>query len=374
MKRRRVAVVTGTRADYGLLRSTMRAIQQQRRLELQVVVAGMHLLRKFGRTVRDVEVDGFPIIGRVPMQRGDDSPTDQAEGLSLGVRGMARVFEKARSDIVLVLGDRIEALAGAMAGVTTGRMVAHVHGGDVAPGDFDDTLRDTITRLARLHFPATQRSMRRLRFLGVPRDAIHLVGAPGLDDVFELIRRARRRKPVGNNSAVREAIVLFHAHGRPARVERRAMMNVLEAVRSCGLRRRIILPNSDRGHEGIYAAIAAHAGRYGDEEVHVIASLPREQFIESLMTADVLVGNSSCGIIEAPCTGTPSVDVGGRQAGREDAGPTVVHVDEKPAAIRHGIRRALTLPRRVPRRTPYGDGRAGQRIARILADAPPFNP
>lgn len=369
MTRRRVAVVTGTRADYGLLRSTMRALRKQRRIELQVVVAGMHVLSKFGRTARDVEVDGFPIIGRVRMQRGDDSPTDQAEGLALGVRGMARLFEKARSDVVLVLGDRIEALAGALAAVTTGRTVAHIHGGDVAPGDFDDIIRDTITRLARLHFPATRRSMRRLRSLGVPRDATHLVGAPGLDDVFDIVRRAGRRdrKSAVKARAAREAIVLFHAHGRPPRAEQRAMSNVLDAVRSCGLRRRIILPNSDRGHEGIYSAVTAHAGRHGDEEVSVVASLPREQFIESLMTADVLVGNSSCGIIEAPCVGVASVDVGGRQAGREDAGPTVIHVSERSADIRRGIRRAQMLPRRVPRRTPYGDGHAGERIARVVA-------
>ncbi|MEE9211172.1 MAG: UDP-N-acetylglucosamine 2-epimerase, partial [Phycisphaeraceae bacterium] len=163
---RRVAVITGTRADYGLLRSTMAAIQTHRRLRLQVVVTGMHLLHKFGHTVDQIARDGWRVDARVKMQTGDDSPLDQAAGLSRGVLGIAKFLEQAKSEIVLVLGDRIEAMAGALAAVTTGRIVAHIHAGDVAPGDFDDSLRHAITKLAHVHLTATRCAARRVVRMG----------------------------------------------------------------------------------------------------------------------------------------------------------------------------------------------------------------
>ena len=184
---RRIAVVTGTRAEYGLLRSTMEAVAEHRDLTLQVVVTGMHLLRKFGRTIDDIVRDGWRVGARVKMQTGDDSPLDQAAGLSRGVRGIATYCEQAATDIVVVLGDRIEAMAGTLAAVTTGRLLAHVHGGDIAPGDFDDSLRHAISKLAHLHLTATESARRRLIRMGESPDRVHCVGAPGLDRLFQLI-------------------------------------------------------------------------------------------------------------------------------------------------------------------------------------------
>ena len=165
-RRRRVAVITGTRAEYGVLRSVMSTIADEPRLQLQTVVTGIHLLREFGHTVDTITRDGWRIDARVKMQEGSDEPLDQAVGLSRGVAGIARFLERARTDIVLVLGDRIEALAGALAAVTTGRVLAHIHGGDVAPGDFDDSQRHAITKLAHLHLAATRRSARRIIRMG----------------------------------------------------------------------------------------------------------------------------------------------------------------------------------------------------------------
>lgn len=359
--RRRVAVVTGTRAEYGVLRSTIAAIAGQKSLELQLLVTGMHLLPRFGRTVRDIERDGWPIAARVAMQRGDDSPADQAEGLARGVAGIARFLEQAGTDIVLVLGDRIEALAGALAAVTTGRVLAHVHGGDVAPGDFDDSVRHAITKLAHLHFVATRRSQQRVLKLGEQRRRVFRVGAPGLDELRPVVARLGRRPRVD------EALVVFHASGRPAERERRAMEWVLGAVREAGLRRRVILPNTDRGHAGVLEAIDAHLRASGRGEVEVHRSLPRDEYIRRLAAARLLIGNSSSGIIEAPLAGTPAVDVGRRQAGRERGGPGVVHCEENAAAIRRAVQRALRLRLKAGGRTVYGDGRAGERIARLLA-------
>jgi len=361
--RRRVAVVTGTRAEYGLLRTVMRAILLQPRLKLQVVVTGIHLLPEFGHTVDDLVADGWRIDARVPMQSGSDDALDQALGLSRGVAGIARFLEDARTEVVAVLGDRIEALAGALAAVTTGRVLTHIHGGDVAPGDFDDGLRHAITKLAHVHFAATRNAARRLLRLGERPEYVHVVGAPGLDRLCEsMATETTRRRRSG------AALIVQHACGRRARQEERVMAMLLEAARAFELRRTIIYPNTDRGHSGILSAIARHTRKSNDGAVEVIRSLPRDEFLRRLLRADVMVGNSSAGIIEAPLAGTPSVDVGPRQAGREPGGPSIFHAEESARSVRAALRRALrTRPRRRSRSV-YGDGQAGARIARILAD------
>lgn len=383
-KRRRVAVITGTRAEYGLLRSTLRAIHAHPRLELLLVATGMHLLSKFGRTEREIAADGLPIAARIPMQRGDDDPVDQAQGLARGVNAMARFFERAAVDTVLVLGDRIEAAAGALAAVTTGRLLAHVHGGDVAPGDFDQALRDAITMLADWHLVSSPRSRARVIGLGCPPERVVLVGAPGLDELRERLAArgilGQRRSPRGdgqpqpghgrsrgNRREAPTALVVYHACGRPPAVEEAAMRAVLAAARAEGLRRVIVYPNSDRGHSGVIRAIERHARAVPAGEVEVHCSLPRSEYLDRLIDADVLLGNSSSGILEAPLAGTPSVNVGARQAGREPGGPTIVPARESLASVRTALRRALRQRPVRGCRSPYGDGRAGARIAKLLA-------
>ncbi len=367
--KRRIAVVTGTRAEYGLLTSTLHAIAAHPRLELRVIVTGIHLLPRFGRTVREIARDGWPIAARVPMQRGDDDPLDQAVGLGRGVIGITRALERCGADVVLVLGDRIEALAGALAGVTTGRVVAQVHAGDVAQGDFDDSLRHAITKLAHLHLAATREAARRVVRMGEDPRHVHVVGAPGLDRLRELLTERTRRRGPSRSDAAPYALVVYHAWGRAAVVEQRTMSAVLDAARAAGLRRVILYPNTDRGHTGVLRAIARHVRTARPGEVEVARSLPRDEYLRRLLEARVLIGNSSSGIIEAPLAGVPVVDVGGRQAGRTPGGPAVLHCGETPGAIRAALRRALALRLRRGGRNMYGDGHTGARIARRLAAA-----
>jgi UDP-hydrolysing UDP-N-acetyl-D-glucosamine 2-epimerase len=362
----------------------MEAIRKGKGLRLQVVVTGTHLLRKFGHTIDDVVADGWPVDARVPMQRGDDRALDQAEGLARGVAGIARFLERAKTNIVVVLGDRIEAMAGALAGVMTGRVVAHIHGGDVAPGDLDDTLRHSITKLAHLHFPATASAARRIAGMGESPERIHVVGAPGLDRLAELIAKRRTssepRAPARGQDpslALRvrkgarlRAIIVQHPCGRSAAYEKRVMNAILRAATAEETSAVCIYPNSDRGHSGIIEAIEAHRRRADPARFQVVRSMARDDYLRALIDSDLLIGNSSSGIIEAASAGTAVVNIGPRQRGRETSGDSIIHCDESFAAIRKAIGSALRKRPIMGRRTVYGNGNAGPRIAAILASIP----
>ncbi len=362
---RRVAVVTGTRAEYGLLRSSMEAIRAHPKLRLQLVATGMHLLRKFGHTIDEIVADGWVIDARVKMQKGDDDPFDQAEGLARGIAGIASFFRAADPDIVLVLGDRIEAMAGALAAITTGRLLAHVHGGDLAPGDFDDSLRHSISKLAHVHLAATRQAGRRLVRMGEDANRVHVVGAPGLDALVPLLNLKRDRKPRSGT-----ALVAYHAHGRTVARERRTMEQILRAVNRADLTPTIVYPNSDRGHTGVIEAIEAFAASPRGAYAEVHRSLPRDPFLRRLIAADVLIGNSSCGVIEASTAGTPAVNVGTRQRGRQPAGRSVVDSDDSYPAISSALQRALRKRPIMGAMTAYGNGTAGRAVARILSGVP----
>jgi UDP-N-acetylglucosamine 2-epimerase (non-hydrolysing)/GDP/UDP-N,N'-diacetylbacillosamine 2-epimerase (hydrolysing) len=340
----------------------MEAVERHPRLRLQLVATGMHLLKKFGHTIDDIVRDGWRIDARVRMQAGDDSPTDQAVGLSRGVAGIARFCDQAKTDIVVVLGDRIEAMAGALAGVTTGRLVAHIHGGDVAPGDFDDSVRHAITKLAHLHLVATQSARRRIIRMGESADRVHCVGAPGLDRLFELTRRARKLRSRSN-----KALIVQHACGRSPSRERQTMNWILQAVQRAGLAPTIVYPNTDRGHAGIIQAIEAYRGKADNGFVQVVRSLARDRYLQLLIEADVLVGNSSSGLIEAATAGTAAVNIGPRQNGRQASGRSVVHSDESPSSIHEALRQALGKRPVIGRPSVYGNGCAGHTTADVLA-------
>jgi len=372
-KVRRVAVITGTRAEYGLLVPVMRAVAARRGLQLQLVVTGMHVCRRLGMTINQIRKDGWRIDARVPMQRGDDHPLDQAHGLARGIRGISDYLHGANSDIVVVLGDRIEALAGALAAVTTGRILAHIHGGDVAAGDFDDSARHAITKLAHVHLAASSAAAARIIQMGEQSNRVFVVGAPGLDDLHDLLASS---PPVAKSG--RRALIVHHPIGRSAAAESTVMTRILKTVAAEKLEGTIILPNSDRGHSGIREAIERHVRRRtprgeNRQQAHtwnVVPSLPRAEYLQQLIAADVLIGNSSSGMIESSVAGTPVVNIGDRQRGRDHDAAMVLHSDESESAIRNSIRRALSMGRLATRHSIDESQPAGPKIARILGDIP----
>ena len=343
-ERRTVCFVTGTRAEFGLMRSTLVALRDHPALRLAIVATGMHLSAAHGRTVDAIRADGWTVDAEVPWSG------DLAVATGRATAGISAAIDRVSADVVLVVGDRVEAFAAATAGHLSGRVVAHVHGGDRALGQIDDALRHAITKLAHVHFPATAASAERLIKLGEDPWRVRRVGSPGIDGIVRSAEAAG--EPPGY------ALVVLHPTDADEVAEQSRAAMLLDAVRRAGLRPVIVFPNNDPGYRGIVRCWESLANAHRD--------VRRPRFLGLMRDAAVLVGNSSSGIIEAASFGTPVVDVGPRQDGREH-GDNVVRVPWSAAALRRAI--ASQAGRRYPKRNVYGGRGTGQKIADVLATA-----
>jgi len=341
---RTIAVVTGTRAEFGLLAPVMRAIADHPKLQLRTVVTGTHLTTGTWREVRDA---GLAIDAKVPMQRrGQTGRAADVAALGRGVTGLGKAFDQLKPDVVLVLGDRIEAFAAGSAASVGGRLVAHLHGGDRAEGVADEAMRHAITKLAHLHFPATAASRRRLIRMGEDPAHIFNHGSPAIDAL----------RDVEPDPDAPGLIVLQHPIGAPAAQEAKWMRDTLAATK--GDSRIVLMPNHDPGRDGIVRAIEQHAKR------DAVEHLPRQRFLSVLAGAGAIVGNSSAGLIEAAALRVPCVNVGPRQAGRQKPG-NVIDAEYGQAHVAAALSTALQLDRKRLRH-PYGRGESGLRIAATL--------
>ncbi len=355
MSAQRVAVVTGTRAEFGLLTPVMRAIEGHGALELRVIAAGMHLVGE-QPTVREVQ-ERFDVHTTVPMQRsGETGRVADGHALARGIDVFADVLGDA--DCVLVLGDRIEAFAAASAASVIGVPVVHLHGGDVAEGVADEAMRHAITKLAHLHLPATPTSAQRIERMGEASWRVECVGSPAADVVRTTPELDERRWA---ELGAPEAVVLHHPTGLDADREQafaKAIADSIEPGRTLWL-----APNHDPGHECVMGVRQASGARLID---HLPSSVFTGLLKRLAREGGVLIGNSSCALIEGAIIGLGAVDIGPRQGGRERCG-NVLEV-EAPAVS--GIRSAIE---RLRSRSlgaivhPYGDGHTGQRIAEALA-------
>jgi GDP/UDP-N,N'-diacetylbacillosamine 2-epimerase (hydrolysing) len=365
---RRIAYVTGTRADYGLFSEPLKRIREHHGLELGVVVTSMHLEPKFGLTVGDIEADGMPVVARVSNLLPGDTGGDQARSVGSAVLGITAALEEFRPDIVIVLGDRGEMLAGAIAAVHLNLPVAHVHGGEVS-GTVDELVRHAISKLSHVHFPATEDAAERLRRMGERPDHIHVVGASGLDYLsrFDPVPDAEMKSELGLD--LKQPFVIFTQHPVTTEMTQagRQMELSLEALQESGVQVLATYPNSDAGGRAMIEVLE----RWRDRPwLHVFPNLGQRRFATALSRATAMVGNSSSGIIEAPFFGLPVVNIGSRQAGRLRA-DNVLDVDHDREAIRAAVRCALRdeafKARARAGHNPYGDGHAGERIVEVLA-------
>lgn len=363
---RSVCYITGTRADFGLMRSTLIAIQTHAELELSVIVTGMHLSPEHGDTVREIEAAGLDIKAHVPVPLTPATGATMARNIGTMVTAFTDTLEALRPDVVLLLGDRGEMLAGAIAGLHLNIPVAHIHGGELS-GTVDEPVRHAISKLSHLHFTATAASRDRLIRMGEGADTVHVTGAPGLDGLTQGDRpdRTAIARHHGLDSDRPFALMVYHPVLQEAEAAADDTRHILEALARSGVQVLALMPNADAGSEGVRQALIQAQDR---PDVVVKTHLARPDFVAVMACADLMIGNSSAGIIEAASFGTPVINVGRRQNMRERNG-NVADVNASPPALDNVIAQALAQGRFVPENL-YGDGQTAHRIADLLTTVP----
>jgi UDP-hydrolysing UDP-N-acetyl-D-glucosamine 2-epimerase len=367
--KRKICVVTGTRAEYGILKSTMAAIKNAKNLELQILATGMHLSQNFGNTIKEIKKDGFNNIAKVAMTPTEDSRYAMAESIGRGIIGISSIFKRIRPDIVLVTGDRVEALAAAIAASCMGIVVAHIHGGDNASSGFDEYARHAITKLSNIHFPATKKSAERIIKMGENKQMVFIVGAPALDNMSKsrlvAIQKISKKYQLSLNEPI--ILVVQHPVTTEAKDSARQIQESLDALKELNQQTIIIYPNADAGGRAIIKVIEKYKKF---SFIKIYKSISHEDYLSLMNIASVIVGNSSSGIIEAPSFCLPVVNIGLRQGGRERA-KNIIDVNYKKEEIKMAIQKALynkAFIKKVKRcKSPYDvDGKSGIKIAKIL--------
>lgn len=362
---RRILYISGTRADFGLMRQTLQQIAHSPQLELSLLVTGMHLDPAYGETVHEIEASGLHIAGRIPVQLHSDSGGAMACAIAHELLGMVDALERVRPDMVLLLGDRGEMLAGALAAIHLNIPVAHIHGGELS-GTVDEPVRHAISKLSHYHFTATDGARERLIKMGELPEHIFVTGAPGLDGLTDFPKGDRNEmyRQYGFNPEQPVALVVFHPVVQNASDTGQQTDALMQAIlEDAGYQALVLLPNADAGGEQIRATLE----RYASPRCRTVVHLPREEYLSWLTVADVLVGNSSSGIIEAASFGIAVVNVGERQ-NRRERNSNVVDVSAAREAVVEGLDKASRL--QGPYQNIYGDGHAGERIVDLLENLP----
>lgn len=371
---RKICVVTGSRAEYGLLYWLLKEIQADPRLQLQLIVTGMHLSPQFGLTVKQIEADGFVLDARVEILLSSDTAVGVAKSMGLGVMGFAEALDRLRPDILVVLGDRFEIFAAAQAAMVARIPIAHIHGGELTEGLIDEAIRHSLTKMSHLHFVATEDYRKRVIQLGESPQHVWNVGATGVDAIrrMRLLDRGELSAATGLDLTTPYFVVTYHPvtlADEQADCGARALFAALERFP----RHKIVVTgaNADTGNGAVSREIesfsAAHPGR-----VFSCISLGQSRYLSALSHADAVLGNSSSGLIEAPVLGVPTVNVGDRQRGRVRAA-TVIDVADNEQAIVEGIVKALTPGFRAECRDaecPFGDGHSAEQIVKVLGEYP----
>ncbi len=372
---KKVCVVTGSRADYGLLRWVMQGLADSPVCRLQVVATGMHLSPEFGSTWGAIEADGFTIDWRVEMLLGSDTAVAVSKSMGLGLAGFADAYAHLAPDLVVLLGDRFEILAAASAALVAGIPIAHLHGGEVTKGAYDDSIRHAITKMAHLHFTAAEPYRKRVIQMGEAPEYVWNVGGFGLDNVLKLepMSRDELEESLGLDLGARSLMVTFHPETASGAAPTQQMQELLAALEQIDAQLIFTMPNADNEGRALFTMIEAFVvANPGRACMHT--SLGQRRYLSALGEVDGVVGNSSSGLIEAPAMGTGTVNIGTRQDGRLRAA-SVIDCPAEREAIATAIARLFSpefqagLAEVV---NPYGTGGAAARtVAAIEAWSPP---
>jgi UDP-hydrolysing UDP-N-acetyl-D-glucosamine 2-epimerase len=369
---KKICVVIGSRANYSSIKSAMRAIDAHPDLELQLVVGASALLDRYGTVLELIESDGFEPDERVFMLIEGETPATMAKSTGLGLLELPTSFERLQPDVVITVGDRFETMATALAATYMNIPLAHTMGGEVS-GNIDESIRHAVTKFAHVHFPACTDAAERLVKLGEDPETIHVVGCPRMDLVSEVLAQNGDnlsqifQDGVGGTFDLERPFVIVSQH--PVTTEygdgERQIALTLEAVQQLGLPAIVLWPNADAGSEDIARGIRKFREHEDDARLHFFKNLPTYDYVKLMEKTAVLVGNSSSAIREGSFIGTPAVNIGSRQQGRQ-RGSNVADVgydaDEIAAAMRAQVEHG-----RYEQEPIYGDGHAGERIADILS-------
>ncbi|MEZ0223748.1 MAG: UDP-N-acetylglucosamine 2-epimerase [Alphaproteobacteria bacterium] len=370
---RTVCVVTGTRADYGLLRWVMEGIRQSPDLHLQVIATGMHLSPEFGLTYREIEKDGFAIDRKVEMLLSSDTPAGVTKSMGLGLMGFGEAIEQLKPDLMLVLGDRFEIFAAAAAAMVARVPLAHLHGGETTEGAIDEAIRHSITKMSHLHFVAAEEYRRRVVQLGEAPERVFLVGGLGIDNLrrLELLDRAELEAALDFKLGPKNLLVTFHPvtlEESTAGAQMAELLVALDALEDTHLI--FTMPNADTDGRILidmieqFVAARSHARAY--------TSLGQLRYLSCIRQVDGVVGNSSSGLIEVPSFRKGTVNIGDRQRGRLKA-ESVIDCSPERESIADALRTLYSLEFQAQLATvhnPYGEGGASEKVVRVLQEYP----
>jgi GDP/UDP-N,N'-diacetylbacillosamine 2-epimerase (hydrolysing) len=370
---RKICVVTGSRAEYGLLRWVMEGIRQAPGLELQIVATGMHLSPEFGLTFREIEQDGFQIDGKVEMLLSSDTPSGVAKSMGLGLIGFGDVLQKLQPDLLLVLGDRFEIFPAVAAAMVARVPVAHLHGGETTEGAFDEAIRHSITKMSHLHFVAAEEYRKRVIQLGEQPDRVFLVGGLGIDNIkkLALLERPALEKSLGFKFADRNLLVTFHPVTLETATSADQMTELLAALDTLSDTNLIFtMPNADTDGRILIGMIEQFVASHANARAYT--SLGQLRYLSCVSQVDGVLGNSSSGLIEVPsfCKGT--VNIGDRQRGRLKA-ESVIDCSPDRQSINAAIQQLYSSSFQTKLKTvrnPYGEGGASDKIVQVLKEYP----
>lgn len=367
---RKICVVTGARAEYGLLYWLLKDIQTDANLKLQVVATGMHLAPEFGLTYKVIEQDGFHIDAKVEMLLSSDTPVGIAKSIGLGIMGFADAFEYLKPDVLVLLGDRYEVFAAAQAALVARIPIAHLHGGEATEGVIDESIRHSITKMSQWHFVAAEEYRQRVIQLGEAPERVFNVGALGVDNIkrSKLLSKQEFQKAFGFEFGKQNFLVTYHPVTLRRESSNRAVTALLQSLDRFPEAKIIFTqPNADTDGRVIAQRIQQYVEKRSDRAVY-LPSLGRIGYISALEYVEVIVGNSSSGITEAPTMKKATVNLGARQRGRLKA-DSVVDCEETLEAICAALGKALSQEFQCSLKnvsSPYGNGNASRQIKEYL--------
>jgi GDP/UDP-N,N'-diacetylbacillosamine 2-epimerase (hydrolysing) len=366
---RKVCIVTGSRAEYGLLRWVIEGVRQAPDLELQIIATGMHLSPEFGLTYQEIEKDGFQIDRKVDMHLSSDTPAGVAKSMGLGLAGFGNVLEQLQPHLMLVLGDRFELFSAVAAALVARIPVAHLHGGESTEGAFDEAVRHAITKMSHLHFVATKVYRERVIQLGENPEMVFLVGGLGIDNIqkLSLLDRSALQASLKFELGRKNLLITFHPVTLENELSAKQMTELLSALHELEDTRLIFtMPNADTDGRVIFEMIDKFVTDHSNARAYT--SLGQLRYLSCIKHVDGVVGNSSSGLIEVPSFGKGTINIGDRQRGRLKA-DSVIDCSPEKESITKALHRLYSRDFQLVLKTvqnPYGEGGASERVVETL--------